>query len=65
MRCMAAHHGADDEIDPPNAPPRPRGLATCLNVTPPAALGLLRQLIEVGIVSEATGRASWRAFVLA
>jgi hypothetical protein len=27
-------------------------------VTPAAALGLLRQLIEVGIVREATGRAS-------
>jgi hypothetical protein len=41
-----------------------RGLATSLDVTPAAALGLLRQLIEVGIVREATGRASWRAFVL-
>jgi len=29
-----------------------------LDVTPAAALGLLRQLIEVGIVREATGRAS-------
>jgi hypothetical protein len=42
-----------------------RGLATCLDVTPPAALGLLRHLIEVGLVREATGRASWRAFVVA
>jgi hypothetical protein len=42
-----------------------RGLAKVLDVTPPAALGLLRQLTEAGIVREATGRASWRAFVVA
>jgi hypothetical protein len=41
-----------------------RGLAKSLDVTPPAALGLLRQLIAAGIVREATGRASWRAFVI-
>jgi hypothetical protein len=39
-----------------------RGLAERLGVTPQAALGLLRQLVEAGIVHEATGRASWRAF---
>lgn len=41
-----------------------RGLAERLDVTPQAALGLLRQLGEAGIVREATGRASWRAFVV-
>ena len=40
-------------------------LAKDLGVTPQAALGLLRQLREAGIIREATGRASWRAFVLA
>jgi hypothetical protein len=39
-------------------------LAKTLSVTPQAALGLLRQLMAAGIVREATGRASWRAFVL-
>lgn len=42
-----------------------RGLAKSLDVTAPAALGLLRQLLAAGIVREATGRASWRAFVVA
>jgi hypothetical protein len=41
-----------------------RGLANSLDVTPQAALGLLRQLIEAGIIREATGRGSWRAFVI-
>jgi hypothetical protein len=40
-------------------------LAQTLHVTPRAALGLLRQLLAAGIVREATGRASWRAFALA
>lgn len=40
-------------------------LARSLAVTPQATLGLLRQLIEGGIVREATGRSSWRAFTLA
>jgi hypothetical protein len=35
-----------------------------LQVTPRAALGLLQQLIAEGFVREATGRASWQAFVL-
>ena len=39
-------------------------LAKAVDVTPQAALGLLRQLTSAGIVREATGRASWRAFVL-
>jgi hypothetical protein len=39
-------------------------LAKAIDVTPQAAWGLLRQLVEAGIVQEATGRASWRAFVL-
>jgi hypothetical protein len=42
-----------------------RSLAKSLDVTPQAALGLLRQLMAAGIVREATGRASWRAFALA
>jgi predicted ArsR family transcriptional regulator len=42
-----------------------RDLAKQLDVTPQAALGLLRQLVEAGIAREATGRASWRAFALA
>ena len=39
-------------------------LAATLKVTPQAALGLLRQLAAQGFVREATGRSSWRAFVL-
>jgi hypothetical protein len=42
-----------------------RGLATKLDITPQAALGLLRELMSAGIIREATGRSSWRAFVLA
>jgi len=42
-----------------------QGLAKSLDVTPQAARDPLRQLIEAGIIREATGRASWRAFVLA
>ena len=42
-----------------------RDLAKELDVTPQAALGLLAQLVEAGVVREATGRASWRAFILA
>jgi hypothetical protein len=42
-----------------------RSLADGLNVSPQAALGLLRQLLAAGIVKEATGRAAWRAFVVA
>lgn len=41
-----------------------RGLADNLDITPQAALGLLRQLTEAGIIREATGRTSWRAFTL-
>jgi hypothetical protein len=37
-------------------------LAQTLGISPQAALGLLRQLTEAGIIREATGRASWRAF---
>ena len=39
-------------------------LAKSLDVTPQAAWSLLRQLTTAGIVREATGRASWRAFAL-
>jgi hypothetical protein len=39
-------------------------LAKEVRVTPRAALGLLQQLMAAGFVREATGRASWRAFVL-
>lgn len=39
-------------------------LAKSIGVTPRAALGLLGELTKVGIVREATGQASWRAFVL-
>ncbi len=39
-------------------------LAKALQVTPRAALGLLQQLTAAGVVGEATGRASWRAFAL-
>ena len=42
-----------------------RDLAKLLGISPQAALGLLRQLQEAGIVREATGRISWRAFALA
>lgn len=40
-------------------------LAQTLHVTPRAALGLLQQLMAAGLVREATGRSSWRAFALA
>ncbi len=40
-------------------------LAKSIQVTPRAALGLLGQLMAAGVVREATGRASWRAFALA
>jgi hypothetical protein len=40
-------------------------LAEALDVTPQAATGLIRQLTAAGIIREATGRASWRAFALA
>lgn len=41
-----------------------RDLAKSLGITVQAALGLLRQLSEAGILQEATGRSSWRAFTL-
>lgn len=40
-----------------------RGLAKHLAVTHQAALGLLKQLVQAGIIKEATGRGAWRAFV--
>ena len=39
--------------------------ARSLDITPQAAVGLLRQLRDAGIVREATGRAAWRAFTVA
>jgi len=39
-------------------------LVKSLDVTPQAALGLLRQLMAKGFVRETTGRLSWRAFTL-
>jgi hypothetical protein len=39
-------------------------LAKALHVTPVAARGLLDQLVTAGLVREAMGRASWRAYVL-
>ena len=41
------------------------GLARRLDISPQAALALLRQLVEAGLIREATGRAAWRVFVLA
>jgi ribosomal protein S25 len=38
-------------------------LAKSLDVTPQAAWNLLRQLEAAGIVREATGRGSWRAYI--
>lgn len=40
------------------------GLAQTLRISPQAALGLLRQLQDAGLIHEATGRASWRAFTI-
>ena len=40
-------------------------LARRLDITPQASLALLRQLVDGGLVREATGRAAWRVFVLA
>jgi signal transduction histidine kinase len=42
-----------------------RGLAERLRLSPQAALGLLNQLVAAGMLREATGRAAWRAFVVA
>jgi hypothetical protein len=42
-----------------------RTLARQLTITRQAALVLLKQLVDAGIVREATGRAAWRAFVTA
>ncbi len=42
-----------------------RGLADQLRISPQAALGLLKELVAAGVLREATGRASWRAFVVA
>ena len=42
-----------------------RGLAERLRISPQAALALLKQLMAAGMLREATGRASWRAFVVA
>jgi hypothetical protein len=39
-------------------------LAKALRVSPVAARGLLDQLVAAGLVREAMGRASWRAYVL-
>ena len=41
-----------------------RDLAATLGVSPQAALGLLRQLTQAGLVREATSQKSWRAFIL-
>jgi hypothetical protein len=41
-----------------------RDLGQQLDVTPQAALGLVQQLVEAGVLRELTGRASWRAFAL-
>ena len=41
-----------------------RDLASTLDVTSQAALGLLTQLAKAGIIREVTGRSSWRAFAL-
>jgi hypothetical protein len=41
------------------------GLAARLRITPQAALILLKQLVGAGVLREATGRAAWRAFVVA
>jgi hypothetical protein len=42
-----------------------RSLADTLGVSTQGALGLIRQLLAAGIIREATGRAAWRAFVVA
>jgi hypothetical protein len=42
----------------------PDSLAKTLHVSPRAAIGLLQQLTASGFVREATGRSSWRAFIL-
>jgi hypothetical protein len=39
-------------------------MAKTLQVTPRAALGLLQQLMVAGLVREATGRKSWRVYML-
>lgn len=42
-----------------------RGLADQLKLSPQAAQALLKQLMAPGVLREATGRAAWRAFVVA
>jgi hypothetical protein len=39
-----------------------RSLAKRLAITHQAALGLLKQLVQAGIIKEATGRGAWRAY---
>jgi ribosomal protein S25 len=39
-----------------------RTLAKRLAITHQAALGLLKQLVQAGIIKEATGRGAWRAY---
>lgn len=41
-----------------------RELASEVEVSPQAALALVRALVETGILREATGRTAWRAFIL-
>jgi hypothetical protein len=41
------------------------GVAERLRLTPQAALVLLKQLVAAEVLREATGRAAWRAFVIA
>ena len=42
-----------------------RGVAERLRLSPQAALTLLKQLVAAGVLREATGRAAWRAYVVA
>jgi DNA-binding IscR family transcriptional regulator len=40
-------------------------MASEIGISPEAALRLLGQLVEAGIVREVTGRAAWRAYSIA
>jgi DNA-binding MarR family transcriptional regulator len=41
-----------------------RGLARQLGITPQGALQLLNRLLRAGVIREATGRRSFRAYVI-
>jgi HTH DNA binding domain len=64
--CSTARSRLPDALDAVLRAPivTPASLAAAIRVSPRGALNLLRELTAAGIVREATGRASWRAYAL-